>query len=47
VGFGNSACEIAIDLHERGAKPTIAVRGAVNVVPRDVLGIPILGIGIS
>jgi hypothetical protein len=47
VGFGNSACEIAIDLHERGAKPTIAVRGAVNIVPRDVLGIPILGIGIS
>jgi hypothetical protein len=47
VGFGNSACEIALDLHERGAKPTIAVRGAVNIVPRDFLGIPILGIGIS
>ena len=47
VGFGNSACEIAIDLHERGARPTIAVRGGVNIIPRDVLGIPILGIGIS
>jgi cation diffusion facilitator CzcD-associated flavoprotein CzcO len=47
VGFGNSACEIAIDLHERGAKPAIAVRGKVNVVPRDVFGIPILAIGIS
>jgi pyruvate/2-oxoglutarate dehydrogenase complex dihydrolipoamide dehydrogenase (E3) component len=47
VGFGNSACEIAIDLHERGAKPTLAVRGAVNVIPRDFLGIPILGIGLS
>jgi indole-3-pyruvate monooxygenase len=47
VGFGNSACEIAIDLHERGAKPTIAVRGAVNIVPRDILGVPILGIGIA
>ena len=47
VGFGNSACEIAIDLHERGAKPTLAVRGGVNIIPRDVLGVPILGIGIS
>jgi hypothetical protein len=47
VGFGNSACEIAIDLHERGAKPTLAVRGPVNIIPRDILGIPILGIGIS
>ncbi|MEP6873875.1 MAG: NAD(P)/FAD-dependent oxidoreductase [Burkholderiales bacterium] len=46
VGFGNSACEIAIDLHERGARPTIAVRGGVNVIPRDLLGMPILGIGI-
>lgn len=47
VGFGNSACEIALDLHACGASPTIAVRGAVNIVPRDILGIPILGIGIS
>ena len=41
VGFGNSACEIAIDLYEQGALPSMAVRSAVNVVPRDVLGIPI------
>jgi indole-3-pyruvate monooxygenase len=47
VGFGNSACEIAIDLHERGAKPTLAVRSGVNIIPRDVLGVPILGIGIG
>ena len=40
IGFGNSAAEIAIDLHEHGAHPTLAVRGAVNVIPRDVLGIP-------
>jgi hypothetical protein len=46
VGFGNSACEIAIDLHEQGAKPYMAVRSAINVVPRDLLGIPILSIGI-
>ncbi len=47
VGFGNSACEIAIDLHERGARPTMAVRGGVNIIPRDVLGVPILGVGIA
>jgi indole-3-pyruvate monooxygenase len=42
VGFGNSACEIAMDLAEQGAKVSMAVRSAVNVVPRDLLGIPIL-----
>lgn len=42
VGFGNSACEIAIDLFEQGAIPSMSVRSAVNVIPRDVLGIPIL-----
>jgi len=42
VGFGNSGCEIAIDLHEQGAFPSMAVRSAVSVVPRDVLGIPVL-----
>jgi indole-3-pyruvate monooxygenase len=46
VGFGNSGGEIAIDLHECGAKPTLAVRSAVNVVPRDLFGVPILAIGI-
>lgn len=42
VGFGNSACEIALDLHEQGAYPSLSVRSAVNVLPRDVFGIPIL-----
>lgn len=46
VGFGNSGGEIAIDLHEHGARPALSVRNPVNVVPRDLLGIPILGIGI-
>jgi len=44
VGFGNSACEIAIDLYEQGAIPSMSVRSPVNVVPRDILGIPILEI---
>jgi cation diffusion facilitator CzcD-associated flavoprotein CzcO len=42
VGFGNSACEIAMDLFEQGATPSMSVRSAVNVVPRDIFGIPIL-----
>jgi indole-3-pyruvate monooxygenase len=41
VGFGNSGAEIALDLAEHGARCTIAVRGKVNVVPRQVLGVPI------
>ena len=41
IGFGNSACEIAIDLYEQGAHPSLSVRSAVNVVPRDLLGISI------
>jgi len=42
VGFGNSACEIAIDLFEQGASASMAVRSPVNVIPRDILGIPVL-----
>ncbi len=46
VGFGNSAGEIAIDLHEHGARPAMAVRGPVNIIPRDILGIPISSLAI-
>jgi indole-3-pyruvate monooxygenase len=47
VGFGNSACEQALDLVERGAKVHMAVRSAVNVLPRDVFGVlPVLPLGI-
>jgi hypothetical protein len=42
IGFGNSACEIAIDLFENGATPSLSVRSPVNVAPRDVFGIPVL-----
>lgn len=45
VGFGNSGCEIAIDLHEQGARPAISVRGPVNVLPRDIFGVPVLALG--
>jgi len=45
VGFGNSGGEIAIDLHEHGARPALAVRSAVNVIPRELFGVPILAVG--
>ncbi len=47
VGFGNSGGEIAIDLYEQGAKPSMSVRGPINVIPRDLLGIPIQAIAIA
>ena len=47
VGFGNSGGEIALDLLERGARPSLSVRSPVNVIPRDFLGLPILGWGIA
>jgi len=46
VGFGNSACEIAIDLYEEGSFPSMSVRSPVNVIPRDILGIPVQEISI-
>jgi cation diffusion facilitator CzcD-associated flavoprotein CzcO len=40
VGAGNTGAEIALDLAEHGARPTLAVRTPVNIVPRDFLGMP-------
>ena len=42
VGFGNSGGEIALDLAEAGVDVSIAVRSPVQIIPRDLLGIPIL-----
>jgi indole-3-pyruvate monooxygenase len=41
VGLGNSGAEIAIDLVEQGAAVDLSVRSPVNVVPRDILGMPV------
>ncbi len=46
VGFGNSGGEIALDLWEHGAQPSLAVRSPVNVIPRELFGMPILAISI-
>jgi cation diffusion facilitator CzcD-associated flavoprotein CzcO len=40
VGAGNTGAEIALDLAENGARPTMALRSPVNIVPREFLGRP-------
>ena len=42
VGFGNSGGEIALDLAEAGVDVALAVRGPVQLLPRELLGLPIL-----
>lgn len=41
IGMGNTGAEIALDLAERGAHPTISLRDGVHIVPRDLFGIPV------
>ncbi len=40
VGMGNTGAELALDLLEHGARPTISVRGPVSIVRRDMFGKP-------
>lgn len=47
VGFGNSAGEIAVDLSEHGARVALAVRGCVHVLPREILGLPVVAIALA
>ncbi|MBR0688841.1 NAD(P)-binding domain-containing protein [Bradyrhizobium manausense] len=42
VGFGNSGGEIALDLANAGVSVGLAVRSPVQIIPRDLLGFPIL-----
>jgi cation diffusion facilitator CzcD-associated flavoprotein CzcO len=42
VGFGNSGGEIALDLAQANVDVTLAVRGPVQILPRELLGLPIL-----
>ncbi|TPG05370.1 NAD(P)/FAD-dependent oxidoreductase [Rhodanobacter glycinis] len=42
VGFGNSGGEIALDLAEAGVDVSLSVRGPVQILPRELLGLPIL-----
>lgn len=40
IGMGNTGAEIALDLCENEVDTYISVRGAVNIVPRDLMGRP-------
>jgi cation diffusion facilitator CzcD-associated flavoprotein CzcO len=42
IGFGNSGGEIALDLANAGVDVALAVRNPVQILPRDLLGFPIL-----
>jgi cation diffusion facilitator CzcD-associated flavoprotein CzcO len=47
VGFGNSGAEIALDLAEAGVEVSLSVRGPVRILPRELLGLPILSWAIA
>ena len=42
VGFGNSGGEIVLDLANAGVDVMMAVRSPVQIIPRDLLGFPIM-----
>lgn len=46
VGFGNSGGDIALELSEAAAKVDMSVRGPVNLLPKELFGIPITSFGI-
>jgi cation diffusion facilitator CzcD-associated flavoprotein CzcO len=46
IGFGNSGGEIALDFANDGVEVALAVRSAVQIIPRDLLGFPILSLAI-
>jgi cation diffusion facilitator CzcD-associated flavoprotein CzcO len=47
VGFGNSAGEIALECAQAGLEVSMSVRGPVNVVPREMFGVPSATIAIA
>jgi len=47
VGFGNSGAEIALDLAEAGVDVTVSQRSPIRVLPRELLGVPILEYAIA
>jgi cation diffusion facilitator CzcD-associated flavoprotein CzcO len=46
VGFGNSGAEVALDLCEAQVDVTLSVRSPVCIVPRELLGVPIVSLSI-
>ncbi|MDJ0630100.1 MAG: NAD(P)/FAD-dependent oxidoreductase [Rhodobacter sp.] len=46
VGFGNSGADIATDLAEAAVDTGLSVRGPVNLLPKEILGIPATSLGL-
>jgi len=47
VGFGNSAGEIALECAEAGSYVGLSVRSPVNIIPREMFGLPTVSIAIA
>lgn len=47
VGFGNSAGEIALECAESGLDVGLSVRNPINVIPKEMFGVPTLSIAIA
>ena len=41
AGTGNSGADIALDLAEGGAEVALSARGPVNILPKEIAGIPV------
>ncbi|KAJ6810113.1 putative indole-3-pyruvate monooxygenase YUCCA7 [Iris pallida] len=46
VGCGNSGMEVCLDLCDHGARPSMVVRDAFHVLPREVLGKSTFGLAV-
>ncbi|MEY1554709.1 flavin-containing monooxygenase [Yoonia sp. R2331] len=46
VGFGNSGGDIALDLAQAGVDVTLSQRGPVNILPKELFGVPITSFGL-
>ncbi len=46
VGFGNSGGDIALDLSRSGVDVTLSVRSPVNILPKELFGVPITSFGL-
>lgn len=45
VGAGNSGAEIAVELRRAGRQVAIVIRSGINIVPRDLFGVPVQYLG--
>ncbi|KAG7653056.1 FAD/NAD(P)-binding domain superfamily [Arabidopsis suecica] len=47
VGCGNSGMEVSLDLYNHGANPSMVVRSAVHVLPREIFGKSTFELGVT